>query len=241
MRRAILLPLSVVVLLALVPFAPVSAKKPTPTCDGMTATIVGTDGDDVMSGTTGNDVIVGLKGDDSINGLEGDDVICGGKGDDDPLMGHAGNDRLFGQQGDDRMDGGVLGCCARPANEGNDFVSGGQGDDELHTADFLSTASTLMGNQGNDALNVWAGGSAFGGNGNDAISQFTGDAQLDGGNGKDDLTDGADGAPVETITLRGRNGRDRLRSLDATSNSTLDGGNGSDSCAGGDTTTNCES
>jgi hypothetical protein len=242
MRRAILLPLAVVVVLALASsLAPVSAKKPVPSCDGRTATIVGTNGDDSLNGTAGPDVIVGLKGDDSINGLEGDDAICGGKGDDDALMGHAGNDRIFGQQGADRMDGGVLGCCARPANEGNDFLSGGQGPDELHTADFLSTESVLQGNQGNDALNVWAGGSALGGNGNDTLFQFTGNAVLNGGNGRDDLLDENDGGAVETITLLGRNGRDTLRSLDASSASTLDGGNGSDSCAGGDTTTNCES
>jgi Ca2+-binding RTX toxin-like protein len=240
MRRAMLLPLSVVLLLALLSFAPVSAKKPAPSCDGQPATVVGSDGDDTLSGTPGNDVIAGLNGNDTIDGGLGDDVICGGKGN-DTVTGNGGNDRLFGQQGADVLDGGVLGCCARPANEGNDFVSGGQGRDTLHTADFLSTQSVLHGDQGNDALNVWAGGSAFGGNGDDTLFQFTGDAVLNGGNGKDDLTDGADGAPVETITLLGRNGRDTLRSLDATSNSTLDGGNGSDACSGGDTTTSCES
>jgi Ca2+-binding RTX toxin-like protein len=97
----------------------VSAKKPAPTCDGQEATIVGTDGDDVMTGTTGNDVIVGLKGGDN-------------------LSGHGGNDRLFGQQGKDVLDGGVGGCCARPANDGDDFLSGGQGHDVLHTSDFQS-------------------------------------------------------------------------------------------------------
>lgn len=241
MRRAILLPLSMLAVLALVSFAPASAKKPTPTCDGQAATIVGTDGDDVIPGTPGNDVIVGLKGNDTINGDLGDDLICGGKGN-DVLSGHGGNDRLFGQQGADVLDGGVGGCCDRPANEGNDFLSGGQGRDILHTADFLSTASELHGNQGNDQLNVWAGGSAFGGNGNDTLFQFAGDALLNGGNGKDDITDGDDGGLTnETVTLLGRNGQDKLRSVDATSTANMDGGNGSDSCTGGDTTTHCES
>jgi Ca2+-binding RTX toxin-like protein len=42
------------------------------------ATIVGTDGNDVLSGTAGRDVIAGLDGNDVITGLGGDDVICGG-------------------------------------------------------------------------------------------------------------------------------------------------------------------
>jgi Ca2+-binding RTX toxin-like protein len=46
-------------------------------CLGLEATILGTDGDDVIDGTAGNDVIVGFDGDDVINGLEGDDTICG--------------------------------------------------------------------------------------------------------------------------------------------------------------------
>jgi Ca2+-binding RTX toxin-like protein len=239
-RRALLVPLSMLAVLALVSFAPATAKKPTPSCDGQTATILGTDGNDVIPGTPGNDVIVGLRGSDTINGDLGNDVICGGKGN-DTLSGHGGDDRLFGQQGADLLDGGVGGCCARPANEGNDFLSGGQGRDQLDTADFLSTASMLHGNQGNDELNVWAGGSAFGGNGDDTLFQFTGDATLNGGNGKDDIRDGADGAPMETVTLLGGNGGDMLLSVDASSTANMDGGNGPDSCTGGDTTTNCES
>ena len=73
--------------LALVSFAPVAAKKPAPPCDGQAATIVGTNGDDVLNGTAVKDVIVGLNGNDTINGDLGDDLICGGKGN-DTLTGH---------------------------------------------------------------------------------------------------------------------------------------------------------
>ena len=55
---------------------------PPPTCNGLTATIVGTPGPDTLIGTAGNDVIVGLGGDDLILGQGGNDVICGGDGDD---------------------------------------------------------------------------------------------------------------------------------------------------------------
>src|SRR4051794_41901529 len=44
------------------------------------ATIVGTEGVDVIRGTDGPDVIAGLGGDDVIFGLGGDDLICGGAG-----------------------------------------------------------------------------------------------------------------------------------------------------------------
>jgi Ca2+-binding RTX toxin-like protein len=46
------------------------------------ATIVGTNGSDVLRGTSGPDVIAGLDGNDVIAGLGGDDIICGGRGND---------------------------------------------------------------------------------------------------------------------------------------------------------------
>lgn len=45
----------------------------------MPATIVGTNGSDVLRGTPGRDVIAGPDGNDVILGLGGDDVICGGQ------------------------------------------------------------------------------------------------------------------------------------------------------------------
>ena len=51
-------------------------------CNGMPATIEGTNGDDVLTGTSGDDVIAGLSGNDTINGMGGNDTICGGDGND---------------------------------------------------------------------------------------------------------------------------------------------------------------
>ena len=51
-----------------------------PQCGGEDATIVGTDGPDVLEGTDEDDVIVGLGGNDTINGKGGNDIICGGDG-----------------------------------------------------------------------------------------------------------------------------------------------------------------
>ena len=47
-------------------------------CLGRAATIVGSNGDDVLKGTKGDDVIAGLDGTESINGSAGNDTICGG-------------------------------------------------------------------------------------------------------------------------------------------------------------------
>jgi predicted extracellular nuclease len=80
-------------------------------CAGLEPTIVGTEGDDVLTGTDGPDVIMGLGGDDVIKGLNGVDVICGG----------AGDDQISGGNGDDILLGGF----------GADLVVGGNGDDDL--------------------------------------------------------------------------------------------------------------
>lgn len=89
-------------------------------CDGLTATIVGTSGNDSIFGTPGDDVIVGLGGDDLISGEGGNDRICGGEGL-DRLAGGEGVDRLFGGSGPDDLAGG----------DGNDFLSGDAGVDRL--------------------------------------------------------------------------------------------------------------
>ena len=98
-------------------------------CQGVSATIVGTEGKDSIKGTVGADVIHGLGGNDKIKGLGGDDIICGGLGD-DKLYGGDGNDRLEGNEGKDTLYG----------DKGNDSLYGNAGDD------------SLKGGVGNDAL-----------------------------------------------------------------------------------------
>lgn len=63
---------------------------------GLPCTVVGTEGDDVLTGTEGADVLCGLGGDDALTGGDGGDVLDGGPG----------ADRLDGQAGDDDLDGG---------------------------------------------------------------------------------------------------------------------------------------
>jgi Ca2+-binding RTX toxin-like protein len=87
-------------------------------CGGKVATIVGTEGDDVLTGTAGADVIVGLGGNDTISGLDGNDTICGGDGN-DLISGGNGDDALFGGAGNDTLKGGA----------GNNTLNGGAGTD----------------------------------------------------------------------------------------------------------------
>ncbi|MGH8566289.1 MAG: calcium-binding protein [Gammaproteobacteria bacterium] len=75
------------------------------TCQGRRATLVGTEGNDVLRGTARRDVIHGLGGNDKIRGLGGNDILCGGEGR-DQLRGGAGKDRLHGGAGVDLCDGG---------------------------------------------------------------------------------------------------------------------------------------
>jgi len=94
-------------------------RKPMVRCGGKVATIVGTEGKDVLRGTPGPDVIAGLGGNDTLKGRGGNDVICGGPGN-DKLSGGAGKDRLFGEAGKDKLNGGA----------GKDRCVGGPGKDK---------------------------------------------------------------------------------------------------------------
>jgi Ca2+-binding RTX toxin-like protein len=129
-------------------------RFPSGTCAGVLTTIVGTEGDDVLTGTDGNDVIAALGGNDIVYGLGGNDIICGGSGD-DVLFGGDGNDVLLGELGNNVLRG----------ENGNDILVGGPGVDVL---DGGSSNDQLFGQAGNDTL--------IGGTGND---KFDGGLQAD--------------------------------------------------------------
>ncbi len=91
------------------------------TCFGQTATIVGTDGDDVLTGTDGDDVIVGLGGTDTIYPRAGDDRVCAGP-----------NPVRFGADGAPVYE--VVGPDPRTSTDfgaGVDLVDGGPGLDRI--------------------------------------------------------------------------------------------------------------
>lgn len=98
-------------------------------CGGLTATLVGTPGPDLLKGTPRRDVIVAGRGNDRIFTDGGRDVICAGAGRDrvkaggrsDKVFGGRGADRLLGMGGGDTLRGGA----------GPDLLKGGRGSDRL--------------------------------------------------------------------------------------------------------------
>ncbi len=144
------------------------ARTVLPTCNGIPATLVGTDGDDVLNGTDGPDVIVAGLGNDTVNGLGGNDLICGGFGD-DRIDGGTGDDVLLGGPGADRMRG----------RDGADALFGGHGHDDLE------------GNAGNDEVRGFTGRDYVkGGLGDDQVFGGPGNDRLIGGKGVDELFGG---------------------------------------------------
>ncbi|MCR6031367.1 hypothetical protein GGQ22_07895 [Nocardioides sp. zg-579] len=100
-----------------------AAGEPDPppvTCDGLVATIVGTEDGETLVGTDGDDVIAALGGADRVEAGAGDDVVCGGDRA-DVLEGGPGADRLFGEREDTDPDVDLAG----------DVLVGGPGDDHL--------------------------------------------------------------------------------------------------------------
>ncbi|MEW6271943.1 MAG: calcium-binding protein [Thermodesulfobacteriota bacterium] len=72
---------------------------------GVTLSVYGGEGDDIITGTDGADTLVGNGGHDTIIGLGGNDYLVGESGD-DTLAGGDGDDALHGGSGRDSLDGG---------------------------------------------------------------------------------------------------------------------------------------
>jgi hypothetical protein len=102
-----------------------------PTCNGKPATIVGTDGVDVITGTPRDDVIVTGAGRDWITAGAGHDTINAGPAR-DILLGGTGNDTLHGATGGDTLNG------AR----GNDTLNGGRHTDSCRGGTGTDRATT---------------------------------------------------------------------------------------------------
>ncbi|HVS98925.1 MAG TPA: calcium-binding protein [Solirubrobacterales bacterium] len=222
----------------------------TPMCHGERATIVGTDGDDVIQGTEQADVIWAGPGNDKVYGGLGNDVVCGGSGDDlihggrgnDWLEGGAGTDRVFGDLGDDHLGGGSGDRDEVSGGLGIDTVNGGPGDEDLVRGDYgydrmdggpgkgdIASFSTAV--AGLKGSGVWVSlprHKALG-DGHDRLFRFEG---IEGSAFHDTLisdkhSNVIDGGPGND-TIIGGGGRD-----------TLVGGQGDDRCKGGPTRISC--
>ena len=106
-----------------------------PMCDGHRATIVGTDGADVIWGGPGDDKIYGGLGNDIICGGPGDDLIHGGRGN-DWIEAGSGTDRVFGDLGDDHLTGGPGNQDEVSGGLGIDTVNGGAGNEDIVRGDY---------------------------------------------------------------------------------------------------------
>lgn len=199
-------------------------------CGDVKATIVGSDGPDLLVGTPRRDVIQAGPGDDRVSGLGGNDLICLGAGADRGLGG-GGNDRVWGHDVDlspalvDQNRGRFL------PDEGN-VILGGPGIDVLSGA---AGNDTIIGGPARDAVIAGPGDDRMRGDaGNDTLQGGAGDDVADGGPGNDRLV-GDEGNDV----LRGQAGNDRLNGMDGddvmvggTGRDIAFGGNGADRIAG---------
>lgn len=174
------------------------------TCAGRTATIVGTDGDDVLRGTARADVISGGAGDDVILGLGGNDTLCGGAGW-DRLSGNAGADRLYGgpEQPSDRdtLRGGPGDDVLVPGAGGNDLLAW----DTAPRGVVVDLAAQRATGDGADRVVVNGAVSVVGSRYDDVILGSSYDDSIDGGAGVDRLS-GRSG----NDSLIGRPGANRL-------------------------------
>ena len=227
-------------------------------CHGQAATILGTEGADVLSGTSGHDVVVLGDGADFFDGLGGDDVVCG-EGGRDVLVGGPGSDLLDGGLGIDQLRGDVFAASGDASGDGgNDTLICGDGGDDRANGDNFALNGTASGDGGDDVLlgcdrstgdNFALNGLASGDGGADTIIGAEGSVGDNNGittagvGGDDSITGTSRGdAPmIGDNTGDGGGGNDRISGRQGPDD--MDGGPGTDDCDGGsgkDNAVNCE-
>jgi Ca2+-binding RTX toxin-like protein len=168
---------------------------------------IGSAYDDTLLGDDGNNVLTGGDGHDFLYGYGGDDALHGGNGD-DFLRGYEGNDILDGGSGWDRAS----------FYEGTESSTGvtvdlnilgpqdtGHGVDTLIGIEHISGTTaddTLIGDGGNNWIWDGSDGAAGGGTGNDTMSGGAGNDLIETGGGNDVL-DGGTG--LDTWSFLGGN------------------------------------
>jgi Ca2+-binding RTX toxin-like protein len=206
-----------------------------------------------LIGTNGNDILTGGKGDDYLYGEGGSDSLAGAEGYDN-LYGGVGNDTLDGGADYDSV-GYSSALSGVTVNLALGTATGGEGNDTLISVESVSGSNyddTLIGNADSNSL--------YGNGGNDSLAGGEGYDNLYGGAGNDTLDGGADNDSVAyysapsgvTVNLglgtaTGGEGNDTLISVESVSGTNYDdtlignadsnslyGNGGNDSLAGGE-------
>ncbi|MEV0274671.1 MAG: calcium-binding protein [Hamadaea sp.] len=149
-------------------------------------TLLGGEGDDIISGGDGDETILGLDGRDRITAGAGNDRVSagadrdyvdGGYGD-NILSGGLGDDTVYGLDGRDQISGG----------EGQDYLEGGKGDDSIYGG---AGNDIISGGRGNDTLRAGGGDDVvYAGRDNDTTYGGTGQDKVFGE--KNDTSVGAE-------------------------------------------------
>ena len=124
------------------------------------------------------ELIVGTSGDDTLTGFSGDDTIVGGGGR-DLLDGAGGNDLIQGQGSADTLIGGIGNDTLEPGRGSSDLMTGGAGADTFRFENGFNTDTITDFETGVDVFDLGA-------------------LTLIGGFSALTITDGADGAVVDT-------------------------------------------
>lgn len=175
------------------------------------ATLMGGEGDDILSGGNGDDRIFGGAGNDYMFGRNGDDVLDGGEGSDLFLGGNGRDTADYSSRTEDlfirigiKWDDGALNERDNVMDD-IQVILGGSGNDEIRT--YMNRPVELWGGHGNDTL--------IGGPGDDTLYGNEGDDLLYGNGGDDYLADAPAGSDRHggNDTLRGGPGNDTLIAL----------------------------
>ncbi len=181
---------------------------------GVTETsVIGGDGDDIITGTDGRDNIQGGAGNDTISSGRAGDVIDGGEGSDTILLddlnsgqtniitdsGTAGTDRivLSTGAGSYRIQGDFSASSGIEIIDGSDATGDWLGTMD-ESANFDFTDVTLVGV--GEIAGTGADDSIIGSAGNDTITMKAGDDTVAGGAG-DDTLDGGDGSDTFQVAV----------------------------------------
>ncbi|HOP39677.1 MAG TPA: calcium-binding protein, partial [Geobacteraceae bacterium] len=204
-------------------------------------TIIGTDGDDILTGTTGDDILDGRGGKDTLSADAGNDTLIFSADTQAAwyeMAVNMGSPGALGSFTIETISGKNLSRDTFDGGDGFDVLTGTEADDAvfldrgLWNGPRITDVENIIVGDGNDLVNLTSFRYGYGdvvidgGSGNDVLWANTGNDVLFGGNGNDRL-DGGAGHDI----LQGGAGTDRL--WGGSGSDFLDGGTGNDILIGG--------